>query len=132
MAVEMTPAVVLVSDEQERLARFYADLIGGDVQPSPGSQTIDVLGPRGVCVTVRRDDEAIPTSWPPPSESQPIRLLIYVSAKDLDEAERDAVSHGATPLKAVDVAADAEARRFADPAGNPFVIAARKEASPPS
>lgn len=127
MTVHMTPAVVLISDEPERLARFYAKLTGGQLKASPGSEVVDVLAPQGSCITVRRDDEAIPTTWPAPTGSQPVRLLIYVAADDLDEAERDAVSEGATPMEVVNVAADVEARSFADPSGNAFVIAARDD-----
>ncbi len=129
MTVPKTTVLVLDSAEPELLARFYADLLGATAGPVPGDgDLLLVTGPTGAVLGVRRDPGHAPPSWPLPEGSQQAHLCILVDAKNLDEAEREAVALGARPVAAEDggtaPGSRTTLRRYADPAGHAFVLEA--------
>ncbi|MFJ7272385.1 VOC family protein [Streptomyces sp. NPDC099050] len=135
MTVLKTSVLVLDCADPEPLARFYAELLGAGAGPAIGDgdgELILVTGGTGVVLLgIRRDANHLPPSWPAPEDSQQTHLRILVAAEDLDEAEREAVSLGARPLAAEDDGTRLDdrttLRRFSDPAGHAFVLAAVRE-----
>lgn len=130
MTVLKTSVLVLDCAEPEPLAGFYAELLGAVAGPAPGDgELILVTGASGVVLLgVRRDPNHVPPSWPAPEDSQQAHLRILVAAEALDEAEREAVGLGARPLAAEEDGSRLDnrttLRRFSDPAGHAFVLAA--------
>ncbi|MFE2147017.1 VOC family protein [Streptomyces sp. NPDC059456] len=129
MTVSKTTVLVLDSADPELLARFYAELLGATAGPAADDgELLLVTGPAGAVLGVRRDPDHVPPSWPLPQDSQQAHLRILVAAHSLDEAEREAVALGARPVAAEDGGLRQDGRttvrRYADPAGHGFVIAA--------
>ncbi|MFE4257885.1 VOC family protein [Streptomyces sp. NPDC056883] len=132
MTVLKTGVLVMDSAEPESLARFYAELLGAEVGPAAGDgELFLVTGGSGVVLGVRRDPNHVPPSWPTPEDSQQAHLRILVAADSLDEAEREAVALGARPLSAEEDGTRRDnrttLRRFSDPAGHAFLLAAVRE-----
>ncbi|MGW1775534.1 VOC family protein [Streptomyces sp. NPDC002104] len=133
MTVLKTSVLVLDCAEPEPLARFYAELLGAEAGPWTGDgELILVTGSSGVALLgIRRDPNHLPPSWPAPDGSQQAHLRILVADDALDEAEREAVSLGARPLAAEEDGSGPDVRttlrRFSDPAGHAFVLAAVRE-----
>ncbi|MFI8965875.1 VOC family protein [Streptomyces sp. NPDC053493] len=129
MTVPKTGILVLDSSDPEPLARFYAALLGGTVEPAPGDPDLLLVpSPTGIALAIHRDHGQAPPSWPRPEDSQQAHLRILVAPEALDEAEREAISLGARPVAAelngTRLDRRSDVRRCTDPAGHPFVIAA--------
>lgn len=129
MTVPKTGVLVLDCADPEPLARFYGALLDATVAPADGdADLLLVSGRSGVVLGVRREPDHVPPSWPPPEDSQQAHLRILVTPDSLDEAEREAVSLGARPLTAEPEdgrpLGRTTQRRYADPAGHAFVLAA--------
>ncbi|MEU2548513.1 VOC family protein [Streptomyces roseolus] len=134
MTVHKKSVLVLDSTDPEPLARFYAALLDGTVEPSGADHDLLLIsGADGVVLGIHRDPGHAPPSWPRPEDSQQSHLWILVAPEALDEAEREAVSLGAHPVTAEHNGSRTDrrtdVRRFMDPAGHAFVLAARN-ASP--
>ncbi|MEU6755604.1 VOC family protein [Streptomyces sp. NPDC046685] len=132
MTVLKTSVLVLDCAEPEPLARFYAELLGATAGPAPGDgELFLVTGGAGVVLGVRRDPHHTPPSWPLPEDSQQAHLRILVAEELLDEAEREAVALGARPVAAEEDGTRLDnrttLRRYADPAGHSFVLAAVRD-----
>ncbi|MCX4632173.1 VOC family protein [Streptomyces sp. NBC_01443] len=132
MTVHKTGVVVLDCAEPEPLARFYAELLDATAGPASGDGELILVTCRtGVVLGVRRDPDHLPPSWPPPEDSQQAHLRILVAADSLDEAEREAVALGARPVAAEEDGTRPDSRttlrRYTDPAGHPFILAAVRE-----
>ncbi|MET9466435.1 VOC family protein [Streptomyces sp. NPDC006544] len=134
MTVLKTSVLVLDCAEPEPLARFYAELLDATSGPAPGDgELFLVTGSAGVVVLgIRRDPAHVPAAWPPPEDAQQTHLRILVAADSLDEAEREAVALGARPVAAQEDGTRLDnrttLRRYTDPAGHAFVLAAVREA----
>ncbi|MFF2197946.1 VOC family protein [Streptomyces sp. NPDC058157] len=129
MTVPKTSVLVLDCAEPEALARFYASLLGARTAPAGGDpDLLLVAGPSGTVLGIRRDPDRVPPSWPLPDGPEQPHLRILVEPDALDEAEREAVALGARPLAVdtptADPAGRTTHRRYADPAGHAFVLAA--------
>ncbi|MEV8533682.1 VOC family protein [Streptomyces sp. NPDC051211] len=129
MTVAKTTVLVLDCAEPERLAHFYAALLGAETGPADGDPDLVLVNGGGTLLGIRRDRGHAPASWPRPEDSQQAHLRILVAPGDLDEAEREAVGLGARPVTATqegEVALDdrTDLRRYTDPAGHPFVLVA--------
>ncbi|MFE5796406.1 VOC family protein [Streptomyces sp. NPDC056503] len=129
MTVSKKGVLVLDSTDPEPLARFYAALLDGTVEPSGADHDLLLVsGAEGVVLGVHRDPGHAPPSWPRPEDSQQSHLWILVAPEALDEAEREAVSLGARPVTAEHNGSRTDrrtdVRRFMDPAGHAFVLAA--------
>ncbi|MFG2895115.1 VOC family protein [Streptomyces sp. NPDC048248] len=124
MAVAKTSVLVLDCTEPEKLADFYARFLGGEPRTGAGPDYIEIVEPQGIRLAIRRDHGAAPASWPRPDDSQQAHLHFLVAEDDMDAAEREAISLGARPLETKDNGGPFDVRRYADPAGHPFVLAA--------
>ncbi|MCS5716140.1 VOC family protein [Herbiconiux sp. CPCC 205716] len=112
--------VVLDCPDTRALARFYAELIGGEsVQDDP--DWAEVLPPgatgRPLLAFQRVDDYRAP-DWP--GQSVPQQLHLDVKVADLDEGERAVLAIGATPTGS----GTDTFRVYLDPAGHPFCLVA--------
>ncbi|MFC9585766.1 VOC family protein [Streptomyces yangpuensis] len=131
MTVLKTSVIVLDCADPEPLARFYADLLGATAGPAADDGDLFlVTGSAGALLGVRRDPLHTPPSWPLPEGSQQVHLRILVAEDALDEAEREAVALGARPVAAEEDGTRPDnrttLRRYADPAGHAFVLAAAR------
>ncbi|MFG2137828.1 VOC family protein [Streptomyces sp. NPDC048650] len=124
MAVTKTSVLVLDCAEPQELADFYAHFLGGETRVGSHPDYFEVVEPSGVRIAVRRDHGAAPPSWPRPDTSQQAHLHFLVPQEDMDQAEREAVGLGARPLETKENGGPYDIRRYADPAGHPFVLAA--------
>ncbi len=129
MTVSKSSVLVLDSTDPESLARFYAALLDATVEPSAGGHDLLLIsGADGALLGIHRDPGHAPPSWPRPEDSQQSHLWILVAPEALDEAEREAVSLGARPVTAehngTRTDRRTDVRRFMDPAGHAFVLAA--------
>ncbi|MFF9909450.1 VOC family protein [Streptomyces sp. NPDC013457] len=130
MTVPKTSVLVLDSTDPEPLAQFYAALLAATVEPADGDpDLLLVSGDAGVVLGIRRDLGQAPPSWPRPEDSLQAHLQFFVAHDALDAAEREAVSLGARPVAAVRDGTRSDRRtdlrRYTDPAGHSFVLAAR-------
>ncbi|MEE1751586.1 VOC family protein [Streptomyces sp. SP18CS02] len=125
MTVRKTSVLVLDCAEPETLADFYARLLGARAERGADPDFIDVIAEEGVRLSVRRDHGYAPPSWPRPDDSQQAHLHILVDGEDMDEAEREAIGLGATPVEAKVSAGVRDVRTYADPAGHSFTLTAR-------
>ncbi|MEW2390837.1 VOC family protein [Streptomyces venezuelae] len=127
MTVHKNTVLVLDCSEPERLAEFYAGLLGADVRLSKDPDYVEVTNDSGVCLAVHRERDYIPPSWPRPEDSQQAHLRIMVARHDMDEAEREAVGLGARPIETKDNSGPRDTRTYSDPAGHSFTLAAIPE-----
>ncbi|MDH6137415.1 hypothetical protein P3T37_006847 [Kitasatospora sp. MAA4] len=102
------------------LARFYAALLGGEIDRPDPRFVLDedwstLHTPTGPVLAFQRVADFHPPQWPDPAHPQQFHLDIGVP--DLDAAEREVIAHGAAPLRR-----DTTWRVYADPAGHPFCL----------
>ncbi|MFI0904610.1 VOC family protein [Streptomyces sioyaensis] len=124
MAIAKTGILVLDCTEPAPLADFYAQFLGGEARIGSSPDYIEVVAGGRIHLAIRRDPGAAPASWPRPDDSQQAHLHFLVPEDNMDEAEREAVALGARPLETRENHGPYDARRYADPAGHPFVLAA--------
>ena len=124
MAIAKTGILVLDCTEPAPLADFYAQFLGGEARIGSSPDYIEVVAGGKIHLAIRRDPGAAPASWPRPDDSQQAHLHFLVPEDNMDEAEREAVALGARPLETRENHGPYDARRYADPAGHPFVLAA--------
>ncbi|MER0444175.1 VOC family protein [Streptomyces sp. Edi4] len=123
MSVSKTSILVLDCAEPVELAEFYAQLLGGEIETGCDSDFVEVVGGQGVHLAIRRDHGYAPPSWPRPEDSQQAHLRIVVAYGDMDAAEREAITLGATPVDTKDNNGPRDERVYADPAGHSFTLA---------
>ncbi|MFD0272297.1 VOC family protein [Kitasatospora sp. NPDC127111] len=112
--------IVLDCPEPAVLARFYAALLGGEVDRpdrrwglGEGWSTLHTAS--GLVLCFQRVEDHRPPRWP--DAAHPQQLHLDVDVADLDAAEREVLALGATRLS------DAGGWRiYADPAGHPFCL----------
>jgi predicted enzyme related to lactoylglutathione lyase len=108
---------VLDTREPAKLAKFYADLLGGTVQDvdETWSVTTDARGNR---FAFQLSPEHAPPRFPDPRGSQQFHLDIEVD--DIDEAERRVLALGAT--RVTDAVDEDRFKVYRDPAGHTFCL----------
>ncbi|MGW0560229.1 VOC family protein [Streptomyces sp. NPDC003016] len=111
-------AVVLDCPDPDALARFYAELLGGE--PGGDDGWVDLAGHEGTPLAFQKAPGFVPPRWPAPEGSQQFHLDLAVG--DLDAAEERVLALGAKPLDAAD--RGRSWRVYADPAGHPFCLCA--------
>ncbi|MFE4635685.1 VOC family protein [Streptomyces sp. NPDC056773] len=115
-------AVALDCADPARLARFYADLLGGEVVVDPeDAGWVEVRGFEGITIACQRVDGYRPPQWP--GQERPQQLHLDFDVDDLDGEEARALALGATLLERTDqLRPEANWRIYADPAGHPFCL----------
>ncbi|MET7615764.1 VOC family protein [Streptomyces sp. NPDC005408] len=119
MPVATLGTVVLDCPDPVALGRFYADLLGGEIQDD-GDGWVSLTGAPGTPLSFQASPGFVPPRWPAPDASQQVHLDLTVD--DLDAAEKDVLALGAKPLDADD--RSRSWRVYADPAGHPFCLCA--------
>ncbi|MFB7501000.1 VOC family protein [Streptomyces sp. NPDC056161] len=121
MAYAKLGVVVLDCPDPHALADFYAEVLGGTVEPGPADATwVDLKVPGGQALAFQAAPGYVPPRWPAPDQSQQLHLDLVVT--DLDAAEQGVLALGATPLDTDD--RSRSFRVYADPAGHPFCLCA--------
>ncbi|MFD6248173.1 VOC family protein [Streptomyces roseolus] len=115
--------VVLDCADVMELARFYASLLGGEInRPDPrwslGDDWATLHGDGGIVLAFQRSAEYRPPRWPDPARPQQFHLDLGVA--DLDRAGAEVLALGATLLDGGD--GRRSWRVYADPAGHPFCL----------
>ncbi|MBA4866339.1 VOC family protein [Streptomyces sp. PSKA54] len=116
--------VVLDCPDPRALARFYGELLGGEVdRPDPRWSLDDDwstlhAASGGLVLAFQRIGDHRPPRWPDPSAPQQFHLDIEVH--DLDRVHGEVLGLGAVPLDLGD--GTRSWRVYADPAGHPFCL----------
>lgn len=115
--------VVLDCADVHELSRFYAALVGGEVnRPDPRWSLDDdwatLHTASGIVLAFQRVADYRPPHWPDPAHPQQFHLDLGV--EDLDQAQEKVLALGATLLDAGD--GTRGWRVYADPAGHPFCL----------
>ncbi|MBW1602463.1 VOC family protein [Streptomyces sp. JJ66] len=119
MAVATLQVVVLDCPEPRPLARFYAELLGGQVKGADDADWIDLYLPDGSRLAFQRAPGFRPPQWPAADhDSQQLHLDLLVD--DMEAAQVRALDLGAKVLDADDHGGKRNYRVYADPAGHPF------------
>lgn len=126
MPVAKRVMLVLDCAEPEALADFYATLLDAQARRGLDPDFVEVAGPGGVHLAIRRDHGLAPPSWPRPDDAQQAHLHVLVDQHDMDEAEREVIGLGARPLDTKDNAAPRDVRIYSEPAGHTFSLIARE------
>ncbi|MGW4034106.1 VOC family protein [Streptomyces sp. NPDC004838] len=119
MAIASLGAVALDCPDPVALARFYAQVLGGEVNAEDNTW-VELTGVPGTTLAFQAAPGHVPPKWPAPDDSQQLHLDLMV--EDLDAAEKAVLALGATVLDASDRSRGF--RVYADPAGHPFCLCA--------
>jgi catechol 2,3-dioxygenase-like lactoylglutathione lyase family enzyme len=124
MTIRLTAAVLETPDPQG-LARFYARLLGWPLRDdTPQWATLRPAG-GGTGLSFQLDPDHVPPVWPPQPGAPRMQLHLDLEVDDLDAACALAEQAGARPLAAHEDEHEV-VRVFADPAGHPFCLFARR------
>jgi hypothetical protein len=120
MAIAEMRAVVLDCPSPRRLADFYRELIGWEVDPAhtDGEGWIS-LTDGSSRISFQQVEDYRPPDWP--SSAMPQQFHLDLTVADLDEAEGPTVALGATKAEVQPSEKD-DFRVFLDPAGHPFCL----------
>ncbi len=111
--------VVLDAPDARALARFYARLLGWEIDTDKPDWAT-VAPPDGVAyLGFQTSPEYVSPAWPPADGQQQMMLHLDLEVSDLDAAVADAVEIGAT--LAAHQPQD-KVRVLLDPAGHPFCL----------
>ncbi|MEU9852019.1 VOC family protein [Streptomyces sp. NPDC047974] len=115
--------VVLDCPDVMELARFYASLLGGEVNRPDPRWTLDddwatLHGDGGLVLAFQRVAAYRPPRWPDPVHPQQFHLDLGVA--DPERAGAEVLALGATLLDGGD--GKRSWRVYADPAGHPFCL----------
>ncbi|MDP9168175.1 MAG: VOC family protein [Actinomycetota bacterium] len=110
-------SVVLDTKDPRRLAAFYAEMLGGDIEVDDDTWVV-LNEPSGRRLAFQRAPEHEPPSFPDPRGSQQFHLDVQVS--DVDDAESKVLALGAT--RVTDAIGEDAFRVYRDPAGHPFCL----------
>ncbi|MFF0445495.1 VOC family protein [Streptomyces sp. NPDC004609] len=119
MAIATLGTVVLDCPDPAALGRFYAQVLGGELE-SDGDSWVVLKGAPGTALAFQAAPGHVPPKWPAPDDSQQVHLDLTV--EDMDAAEKEVLALGATPLDVSD--RTRPFRVYADPAGHPFCLCA--------
>ncbi|MGW2813709.1 VOC family protein [Streptomyces sp. NPDC001415] len=120
MAIATYCLVALDCPDPEALAAFYAAVLGGEVK-NDDEDWYDPYAPGGHRIAFQWAPGHTPPEWPRGDRnSQQLHLDFHVP--DMDAAEEQVLSLGATPLDLDDRGGERGFRVYADPAGHPFCL----------
>ncbi|MEW5808272.1 MAG: VOC family protein [Actinomycetota bacterium] len=109
-------SVVVDCPDPQRLARFWAEALGGEVTEEEPDWVV-VTDPQGRRLAFQLSPEHQPPQFPDPHGSQQVHFDILVT--DVDAAQAAVVELGATWVLDAD---EDRFRVFRDPAGHPFCL----------
>jgi predicted enzyme related to lactoylglutathione lyase len=119
MAIAELRAIVLDCPDAWRLAEFYRDLLGWEIdKDSSDDGWVTLRNGSGKISFQRAVDHRAPI-WPDPEHPQQFHLDVTVD--DLDRAESEVLAIGATKAE-VQPSQQGDFRVFLDPAGHPFCL----------
>ena len=121
MAIATMNCIVLDCPDPKRLAEFYAEVLGGEVEPGDDSEWVDVTGPDGHRLAFQESPGFVPPQWPSLEHAQQLHLDLNVPRERLDEAEKDVIKLGARLIQGDD-GGKRGFRVYLDPAGHPFCL----------
>jgi catechol 2,3-dioxygenase-like lactoylglutathione lyase family enzyme len=110
-------SVVLDTRDPARLADFYAELLGGEVEAEDDTWVV-LTDPTGRRLAFQLAPDHEPPQFPDPRGSQQFHLDVTVA--DVDEAESKVLAHGA--VRVTDAIGEDNFRVYRDPAGHPFCL----------
>ena len=114
--------VVFDAADLETESAFWATLLGGTVHADDDWHSIVVDGDWKMAIQLAPDH--VPPQWP---DGQPQQVHLDLWVDDIHAAHDEAVAAGAKLLKVVDDPNEAEVFQvYADPAGHPFCLCARR------
>ncbi|MFC4494172.1 VOC family protein [Streptomyces ovatisporus] len=121
MAIATMHSVVLDCPDPRRLAEFYAQVLGGKIEPGDDNDWVDVTGPDGHKLAFQESPGFIPPQWPSLEHAQQLHLDLQVPRERMDQAEQDVIALGARRIQGDD---DGKLgfRVYLDPAGHPFCL----------
>ncbi|MET0474340.1 MAG: VOC family protein [Mycobacterium sp.] len=110
-------SVVLDCPEPRVLAKFYAAVLGGEIEAQDDTWAV-LVEPNGRRLAFQLAPDFEPPRFPDPRGSQQFHLDIEVD--DVDEAESEVLAHGAT--RVTDAIGEDDFRVYRDPVGHPFCL----------
>ncbi|NBM19072.1 VOC family protein [Streptomyces sp. GC420] len=117
MAVATLGTVVLDCPDPQKLAAFYAEVLGGKTEASEEGW-VDLRTETGTTLAFQHAPGHVPPQWPRPDASQQYHLDLTVT--DLEAAQERVLALGARLLD--DGGGTRSWRVYADPAGHPFCL----------
>lgn len=109
-------AVVLDTPDPHGLARFYRDLVDGEITYAD-DEWVNLSAGNGWRLAFQRAADFQPPDWPRPERPQ--QFHIDVTVDDVDTAEKQVLALGATKHE---VQPGGSWRVYLDPAGHPFCL----------
>lgn len=123
MAIATMGVVVLDCPEPQRLAEFYAQLLGWHVEPVDRPEWVEVADTAGERrIAFQEAPGFVPPQWPGQEHGQQLHLDFDVPKERWDEAERQATELGARLVQHDE--GKRNFRVYLDPAGHPFCFCA--------
>ena len=114
--------LIIDTAEPERLAEFYAGLLGLSVTYRSDDFVVVAENDHTSGLAFQLAPDHAPPRWPDPAYPQQLHLDVMV--EDPDEAGPQVVALGASPLLGGD-------HVYADPSGHPFCLVRRPAWAPP-
>lgn len=114
MAIARFPSVVIDCPDPVVLARFYAAVLGWDVEEN--EDWVDVRG-AGQCLSFQQVPDYVAPQWP--GQEHPQQMHLDVVVEDLDAAEAAVRALGA---RLHETQPGTTFRVMLDPAGHPFCL----------
>ncbi len=121
--------VVLDCPDPLRLARFYGDVLGWDLEEGSDTDWATLVPPGGgvsperpdgrTTLAFQRIDDWVAPTWP--GGAHPQQFHLDLSVEDIDAAEPAVLAAGAT-VHAQQPSPDGGFRVYLDPAGHPFCL----------
>ncbi|MGW8374644.1 VOC family protein [Streptomyces sp. ODS28] len=124
MAIATMGVVVLDCPDPQRLAEFYAGVLGWRIDPAESdSEWVEVAGPEGRRLAFQESPGFIPPQWPSLEHGQQLHLDFDVPKDRWDEAENEVLALGAKLVQSE--TEEGDWRVYLDPAGHPFCLCAK-------
>ncbi|MFE6162330.1 VOC family protein [Streptomyces sp. NPDC056486] len=122
--------VVIDCPDPRRLAEFYRDLLGGEIETETDEGEVEgdwvtLHSTGGLRLCFQRAAGHRPPNWPhADAGSQQIHIDLDVgpAVQDIERAQDRVLALGATPLDVDDDNGVRDFRVYADPAGHPFCL----------
>lgn len=121
--------VVLDCPDPMRLARFYGDVLGWDLEEGSDADWATLVPPGGgvsperpdgrTTLAFQRIDDWVAPTWP--GGAHPQQFHLDLSVRDIDAAEPAVLAAGAS-VHAEQPSSDGGFRVYLDPAGHPFCL----------